>query len=175
MPISVLQHIIILMPDLYSELWQFIVIVWFDLFSISYFYWLEVLSLSPEVSGTLGGAEEASEPIKARSAKKGKKQEHPANSGTADCMEIQRWCLWQTPRQEQRWHVVSLRDERASLGMADAMSVNLHMRSRALERLVVPAWCQPPSRQRGGCHHSLNLVFMVPAHWNAFESGWICF
>lgn len=29
--------------------------MWFDLFSISYFYWLAVSSLSPEVSGTLGG------------------------------------------------------------------------------------------------------------------------
>lgn len=56
--------------------------MWFDLFSISYFYWLAVSSLSPEVSGTLGGAEEVSEPSTALNAEKGKKWMHTANSGT---------------------------------------------------------------------------------------------
>lgn len=40
------------------------------------------------LAGLWGGAEEASEPIEARSAEKGKTQEHPANSGAGERMEI---------------------------------------------------------------------------------------
>lgn len=144
--------------------------MWFDLFSFSWVYWLDVSSLSQEVSGTLGEAEDASEPVEARSAEKGKMQEHPANSGTGDRMEIWRRCLWQTLSQEQRWHFVSLRDKRASLGMAEAVSVNLHVWSGLWKGL----WCQPVSHQRAGCHPILKLVFMVPAQWNALESRWVC-
>lgn len=49
---------------------------------------LAVASLSPEFRGTLGVEEEVDEPKKAHNAGKGKPQEHPANPGAGEHMEI---------------------------------------------------------------------------------------
>lgn len=46
---------------------------------------LAAASLSPEVSRTL---EEVNEPIKANNAEKGKTQEHPANPGAGEHVEM---------------------------------------------------------------------------------------
>lgn len=68
----------------------------FDLFSILYFYWVDVSSLSPEVNDTVQErGSRLSQPIKIQNIEKVTMQEHFANSeqGGVGCVKIGRQYL----------------------------------------------------------------------------------